>query len=85
MCAAPPPPPPLLSDANFFGLRHCYRDCGLNLPIYVKPSVSFNGASGHIDIMVVSMAAARPLRPFWLLECVVALDPIDRCVSRVFG
>ena len=35
-------------------LSYCARDCGDNLPLYFKPTISFAGASGHIDIMVGS-------------------------------
>lgn len=57
------------------------------MPIYVKPSVSFNGTSGHIDIMVVSapvphcIKLARMSRPLarWLFFLLVMNFNACRC------
>jgi hypothetical protein len=49
-------------DGKFKLLSFVARDCGLNLPIYVKPSVSFNGTSGHIDVMVVRAPPCASVR-----------------------
>ena len=39
-------------DGKYKLLSYRAQDCGGALPVYVKPSISFNGSSGHIDIMV---------------------------------
>jgi AP-3 complex subunit mu len=43
-------------DGKFKLMSYCARECGHSLPLYFKPSVSFMGSSGHIDVMVGSKA-----------------------------
>ena len=63
-------------DGKFKLLSYVARDCGLNMPVYVKPSVSFNGQSGHIDIMV-GPKGTLPKPP----EDVMVVVPFDASIT----
>ena len=39
-------------DGKFKLMSYRANDCGNNLPIYVKPSITFSETSGHVDVMV---------------------------------